>query len=341
MRDGTLGRVDRTRLFGIALVVAAAVGYGSGGLFARPAYAAGADWLTVMAWRFGIATVLSWALVAARPQSRRSVRAMAPRTAAVSLGLGAMLVLHSGTYYAALETVPLSLAGLITSIYPPLVAILAVRIGRPLEGRRAWLALALTVAGTMLAVGGIETTQMPPWSGLALAISAPIFYAFWIVLAARHSGETRDATGSESGRASDALATGAILLTGTAATYWAMALAVHHPVMPADVPSAAWPGILGVALTAGFLAPQAFYAGAKRVGGAQAALISTVEPLYTVLAAGFILGEVLTPTQWVGAALIITGVVLSQLRGRALSSRAAEAEAQPALPEQLARMASD
>lgn len=340
--------MDRARLFGIVLVVTAAVGYGSGGLFARPAYAAGADWLTVMAWRFGVAMVLSWALVAARPQSRAAVRGLAPRAIAVTLVLGAMLVLQSGTYYAALETVPVSLAGLITAIYPPLVAILAVWIGRPLQGRRAWLALAMTVVGTALAVGGIDTSVMPPWSGLLLAISAPVFYAFWIVLAARHSGETRQTTGAASGRTTDAISTGALLLTGTAIAYWAMVLLVDHPALPADVPADAWPGILGVAISAGFVGPQAFYAGAKRVGGAQAALLSTVEPLYTVLAAGIILGELLTLTQWAGAVLIITGVVLSQTRGRRLPAGmavpagvAVPAADEPVVLQPLARVGDD
>jgi drug/metabolite transporter (DMT)-like permease len=314
--------VDRARLVGIALVVAAAVGYGSGGLLARPAYEAGANWLTVMAWRFGIAMALSWLLVAMRPQARAALRGMVPRTTATTLGLGVMLVLQSGTYYAAIETVPISLAGLITAIYPPGVALLSVWIGQPLQGRRAWLALAMTVAGMVLAVGGIRASAMPPLTGLLLAISAPCFYALWIVIAARHSGETRSATGAESGETTDVLATGALLVTGTAITYWLMAFATGNPVLPADVPAAAWPGMLGVALAAGFMAPQAFYAGAKRIGGAQAALVSTTEPLYTILAAGIILGETLTLPQWMGAALIIGGVVLSQTRRRAAPAEA-------------------
>lgn len=318
--------MDRARLVGIALVVAAAVGYGSGGLFARPAYAAGANWLTVMAWRFGIAMALSWVLVALRPQTRAAVRGMAPRTIATTLGLGVMLVLQSGTYYAAIETVPISLAGLLTSIYQPAVAFLSVWIGQPLQGRRAWLALALTVTGMVLAVGGIKTGAMPPLGGLLLAIAAPLFYAVWIVIAARHSGETRHATGAESGRTNDAFATGAILVTGTSAAYWMMALVTGNPVLPVDVPAAAWPGMLGCALASGFIAPQAFYAGAKRVGGAQAALISTVEPLYTILAAGIVLGEVLTFPQWLGAVLIIGGVVLSQTRGRAARAQVTVAD---------------
>jgi hypothetical protein len=47
--------VDRARLVGIALVVMSAIAFGSGGLFARPVYATGVDWLTLMAWRFLIA----------------------------------------------------------------------------------------------------------------------------------------------------------------------------------------------------------------------------------------------------------------------------------------------
>jgi drug/metabolite transporter (DMT)-like permease len=344
LRGGTLEPVDRVRLFGIALVVIAAIGYGSGGLFARPAYAAGVDWLTVGCWRFGIAFALSWVVVALRPSTLTALRAMSRRTVLVSLALGAMLILQSGTYYAALETVPVSLAGLITAIYPPVVAVLALRFGRPLDGRRAWFALALTVVGMVFAVGGIATDVMPPVTGLLLAISAPCFYAFWIVLAARHSGETRERTGTQAGTAADgtdALATGALLLTGSALIYWALALGTGHPVLPADIPTAAWPGMLGVALVAGFLAPQAFYAGNKRVGAAQAALISTVEPLWTILAAGVVLGEVLSATQWMGAVLILTGVVLSQTRGRGAHAQVPDVDDEPVLPQPPARVADD
>ncbi len=328
--------MDRNRLLGIFFVCAAAAGYGSGGLFAHPAYEAGVDWLTVMAWRFLIAAALSWGLVALRPATRAAIRALPRREVVITLLLGAMLVLHSGTYYAGIETVPLALAGLITAIYPPLVALLSIFIGRPLQGRRAWIALGLTVAGMVLAVGGIEATEMPPISGLLLVILAPSCYAFWIVLAARHSGETRETTGDDSGQATDALATGAILLTGTAGAYWIMALAIGNPALPWQVPSSAWPYLFGVAISAGFVGPQAFYAGVKRIGGAQAALVSTVEPLYTIVAAGLVLGQVLTLTQWAGAVLIITGVVLSQTRGR----RAGASEAPP-LPQPLARVSDD
>lgn len=334
--------MDRARLFGIGLVVVSAVAYGSGGLFAQPAYAAGIDWMTLMAWRFGLAAVLSWVLVLTRPAARAAVRVLERRSILVALGLGVWFVSNSATYYGGIETVPLSLAALIIYIYPPVVAVLALFVGRPLEGRRAWTALLIAVAGVMLAVGGIDTSVMPPLGGLLLIIASPLFYAGWIVLAARHSGETREGTGAQSDRSTNALVMGAVILTGTALTYWITALAIGHPVLPAEIPADAWPGILGVALVAGFVAPQAFYAGAKHVGAAQAALLSTVEPLWTIVAAGVLLGETLTGMQWAGGALILAGVLLSQTRPRgARGGRGTGPADEPVLPQPVVRFAEE
>jgi drug/metabolite transporter (DMT)-like permease len=324
--------VDRTRLIGIALVVVSAIAFGSGGLFARPVYETGTDWLTLMAWRFLIAGALGWLLLLSRASSRRALRAMPRRQLLVTLGLGVVYVGNTAAYYAGITTVDLSLAALIVYIYPPVVAVLALQFGRPLEGRRAWTALAIAVAGVVLAVGGIPATAVPPLGGLLLIIASPLLYSLWIILAARHSGERRDRTGHGSEEGANAAVVGAVMLTATAGVYWTVNLAIGHPVLPADIPSAAWPGILGVAVVAGFLAVQGFYAGAQRVGAAQASLISTVEPLWTILAASILLGERLAPIQWVGGALILAGVLLSQTRGRASATATAD-RSQSALPQ--------
>lgn len=304
--------MNRSRLIGIVLVVISAIGFGSGGLFARPAYAAGIDWLTLMAWRFLIAGTLGWIVVAASPEARRAIRRTPRRVLLGSVGLGIYYLSNTASYYAGITTTPLSLAALIVYIYPPVVAVLALRWGRPLEGRRAWTALGIAFAGVVLSVGGIKADAMPPIGGLLLVIAAPLCYAGWIILAARYSGETSESVGSETEGAVNASLTGAVMLSTTGVAYWVINLALGHPVLPAEIPGAAWPGILGVAVVAGFIAVQFFYAGAQRVGAAQASLLSTVEPLWTIVAAGILLGERLEPVQWAGGALILTGVVLSQ-----------------------------
>ena len=77
-------------------------------------------------------------------------------------------------------------------------------------------------------------------------------------------------------------------MTATAIVYWVSALATGQPVLPAQIPSDAWPGLVGVGVAATFLAIQTFYAGARRVGAAHASLISTAEPIWTIALAAIL-----------------------------------------------------
>ena len=122
----------------------------------------------------------------------------------------------------------------------------------------------------------------------------------------------------------------AVMLTATAVIYVVAAIATARPVIPADIPAAAWPGLLGVGAVSTALAIQGFYAGARRIGAARAALVSTVEPLYVITVATLLFGERLTPVQLVGAAFILAAVILVQtapLAGRQAEARPSPAEA--------------
>ncbi len=147
--------MDRTRLIGIALIVVSAFGFGSGALFAKPIYAQGIDWMTLLSWRFVFAALLSWGWLLLWPGQRRALRSLSRRRVLTLLALGIFYMGNTGTYYAGLETVDASLAALIVYIYPALVAVISIRYARSLQGRRAWVALALATAGVALAVGGV------------------------------------------------------------------------------------------------------------------------------------------------------------------------------------------
>jgi drug/metabolite transporter (DMT)-like permease len=307
--------MDRRRLIGVGLVLVSACAFGSGALFGKPAYATGIDWLVLSSWRFLFGAAASWAFVLGSAARRGALRALDRRAVAASLALGLLYLGNSGTYYAGLETVDASLAALIVYIYPALVAVLALRVGQPLAGRRAWGALALALVGVALAVGGIDPDVAPPISGLALMVASPIIYSVWIVLAARLSGERRvaEAGAPPDGSVGDATAAAsALMMTATATGYWTVALTLGRPVLPAQIPVAAWPNLVGIGIVATFIAIQTFYAGTRRIGAAQASLLSTVEPIWTISMAALLLGESLGPVQLAGGALILIGVVVSQ-----------------------------
>lgn len=304
--------MDRRRLGGIALILVSAAGFGSGSLFAQPVYGAGVDWLVLSAWRFLLGASLAWIWLLASPVRRRGLRDFDRRAVMVALALGILYVGNSGAYYAGLETVSPSLAGLIVFMYPALVAVVTLRFGQRLEGRRAWLALGIALAGVGLTIGGIDPSDAPPTSGLVLVITSMLIYVVWIVLAARLSGERRHRVGDESDSGAAASAATALMMTATMAVYWLWSLGSGRPVLPAQVPPQAWFGLLGVGVFSTFIAIQSFYAGAQRIGAAQASIISTVEPIWTVVLAFLLFGFTLTPLQVVGGTLIVAGVLLAQ-----------------------------
>ena len=304
--------MDRRRLMGIALAAASAIGYGSGPLFAKGVYAAGVDWLGLLAWRFLVAAILSWAWLLLGDHG--ALRRLDRRRAAALVGLGAFFILNAGTYYAALETVPASLASLIVYMYPALVAVLTIRFGRTLDGRRPWIALAIVTTGVALTIGGIEAGTVDP-AGLALAIASPLIYSVYIIVSARLAGERRGVTATDraGGAEIPPAVAAAVMLTSTAGVTWLVAIVRGgEPLVPSAVPAEAWPGLLGIAILSTALAIQAFYAASARIGAAQTALVSTVEPVWTITMATLFFGEHLSPVQLIGGALVIGGVILAQ-----------------------------
>ena len=309
-----------TRAVGVGLTVISAFAFGSGALFAKPVYATGVDWFTLMTWRFTIGAALSWAWVMATASGRGAIGTLDRRAIAVAIALGVLYTGNSSTYFAGLETVPASLAALIVYVYPAIVAVLALRFGRRLEGRRAWGALGLALVGVVVAVGAIDGKVVPPVSGLLLMAASPLIYSVWIVLSARLAGERRSGVGSAADRGPDPTVAGALMISATAVAFWLAGLTLGRPALPSTIPGAAWGGILGVGAVSTFVAIQAFYAGAHRIGAARASLVSTVEPIWTIVLAGILFGERLTPLQLVGGALILGGVIVAQTQPASASA---------------------
>jgi drug/metabolite transporter (DMT)-like permease len=339
----------QAQLAGIALVVLSAALFGSGAFFARVAYDAGMSALPLLTWRFTFAALVAWLLLLATATGRRSLRSVSRRRLVILVGLGILYVGNSGSYTAALQTVPVPLVSIIAYLYPALVAVLSVRYARRLEGRRAWVALGISTFGIALAVGGIPAGEEVPLLGLALAFTCPIVYAIWIVLAARLGGE-RPAPDRDRDIAApdilpldaevvtdgpDILPSSAVMTSATALGAAVLAVAAGNSVAPVDVPSGAWLALFGFGAFSA-VAFQSFLGGTRRIGAARAALLSTVEPVYTITLASILLGETLTGIQLVGGALVIAGVLLAETGSRSdpaiEAAVTASGDAEPGLP---------
>ena len=296
-----------------------AAGFGSGTVLSKPIYGTGLDWLQLLAWRFTIGAALAWAWILMSAGRRASLRRLRLRPAVVAAALGVWYTGNAGTYYAGLETVPASLAGVLVYLYPAIVAVLSVRYATRLSGSRPWIALGIALVGVVLALGGIDLDPPPPASGIVLILASPLIYAGWIVLSARLAGERSDHLAHESagsGRVDDAAIASALMISATAFVFVLGAISTGRPILPVDIPPPAWPFLGAIGFAGTFLAIQTFYAGSRLIGAAQAALVSTVEPLIIVTVAWLTLHESLAPIQLVGAGLIIVGVLVAQTAER-------------------------
>jgi drug/metabolite transporter (DMT)-like permease len=307
--------MDRRRIVGIGLGALAGAAYGTGPLFFKGyVYPAGVDWISMLVWRFAFATLVSWLWLAAQPRARQGLRELDRRTVARLLFNGAFFLVNASVYYAAIERIDTSLVALLMSAYPALVAVMSLRLGYKFEGRLAWGSLAIVIFGTVLTVGGVNPNTNQ--GGIILALMSPVAYAGYIVLTAWTAGERPGQTADMRSRGRGAEVpppvAGAIMMTGTWIATLILGILTREPILPTQIPSAAWPGLVGIGVFAAAIAIQAFYASAARIGAAQASLMATVEPIVVIFLGITFLGEAFAPIRVVGAAIVLAGVLLAQ-----------------------------
>ncbi len=267
---------------GILLVLLSACAFGAMALFARAAYASGANVAGILASRFAIAGLVLVAIMVAtrRPWPRG-------RPLAVAIGMGGVgYVGQAACFFAALNHASAGLVALLLYAYPTLVVLLsAAFLGERLTAGKVAL-LAASFAGLALTLGGGQGTA----TGIVLGLGAAAFYSVYIVVGARELGGT------------DALAVTTVVCLSAA-----VVTGVHALAGEPRFPGAAWgwAAIAAIALVSTVVAIIAFFAGLKRVGPATASIVSTLEPVVTVGLAWALLGESLTPLQLAGGAVVL------------------------------------
>ncbi|MFM8278843.1 MAG: DMT family transporter [Candidatus Limnocylindrus sp.] len=301
-----------TRLVGVVFILLSAVGYGSGPLFAKWIYPTGFDWLDLLAWRHMLAAIILSLAVLIVPHGRRALRTIDRSSAFRALAVGALFTANASTYFASLTWIDASLAGLMTYSYPAIVAVLSIFFAHAPSGWRPWAALAIATTGVVLGVGGISAGREPALIGLVLGVASPIIYSCYIILAARMGGESKRGTGAKDGGGLSPLIAVPLGLIGTSLGVFAVRIVLGRVLLPLPIPDLAIIPVLGVATIAGILPIGAFYIGAQRLGAARAAIVSTVEPVYTIIAASIIFGERLTLIQLLGGVLILGAVLVAE-----------------------------
>src|SRR5262245_8902208 len=278
-------------LAGMGLVVASAFCYSMLSIFGKVALALRLPVLPLLATRFTLGALILWIWVLAVGEYRRAVVRVPRGRAAGLLVWGAVgFSGQSALFFLALQRIPASLTEVLLYTCPAFLALMLWGITRRRPKGSRLLAIGLALLGTWLcagSIGGATDTR-----GVALATLAGFWYPAFLIWM-HHL--TPGIPGAVSG---------AYIVTASALTFGAISMLRGEGLL---VPqgAAAWGAVLGMVLSATVFGFVLFVVGLKRVGPQVASVLSTFEPLGTLLLAAIFLGERLNGTQWCGAALII------------------------------------
>ena len=275
------------------MVLGSATAFGTLAIFAKLGYAAGLGTEQTLAFRFLLAAIGMVAVAMVIGQNPLRL----PRQQLLALfGLGAIVYTgQSLTYFIALRSLPASLVVLIAYIYPSLVVVAGWLFLRRSVSSWHGVALAASFAGVAMLVGGAQFRLS--WA-LVLAIASPTIYTGYILIGERVMSST------------PAVAASAAIMSGAALAFCLLAALNHELAVPRNANG--WAVGVGIALIPTMVAISLFLAGLPRVGAARAALLSTWEPVVTVLLAMALLGDRLSIVQVLGGALVMLAVIVVQ-----------------------------
>jgi len=282
------------RLAGALWIVLSAVGFGAMAIFAKVAYGAGVGVATLLFLRFALGGLVLVGVMAGRrlPWPRG-------RDALILVAMGAVGYFgQAWCYFSALRHASAGLTALLLYLYPALVAFLAALSGRQRLSRRRLVAVLASFLGLALTLGhGIAGTPL----GGALGLGAAVIYAVYILV-----GEGVTAR-------CGALPSATVVMLAAALAYAGLMLA-EGVAWPASV--AGWWAVAGIALLSTVLAMIGFFAGMRRLGAADAATLSTLEPVVTLVLAALFLGESIGVWPAIGGGIILGSVVVLARAGR-------------------------
>ena len=277
------------------LAAFAACCFGSIPLFAIVATTGGATLVALLTWRYALALAML-GIVAGRAIRAKENRARSWPLIAAG-GLVQAAIAYSSL--AALEYLSAATLSFLFYTYPAWVAIIAAVRGTDRLTPIRILALSLSLAGIAIMVGSPWAAAMP-LPGVLLALGSAMLYAIYIPTIGRLQ------------RGIEPAAASAYILFGAALAFlligWVTG-GLGNLLLPS---ASAWMAAGGVALVSTAIAFIAFLRALAVLGSVRTAIICTVEPFYTAVAAPLLFGQALTMATIAGGVFIAAAVVLLQ-----------------------------
>ncbi|GAA4546809.1 EamA family transporter [Amycolatopsis samaneae] len=296
---------------GTALVLTAALLFGTSGALGKSAMLAGMSPEQVAAARIGFAgLVLLVGTALVQPKRLKVRRQDWPVLGAYGLlGVAGVQLM----YFVSAGRLPVGIAILMEFISPVLIA-LWVRCVRKVRLPRAlWGGIALATLGLALVAQVWQGLRLDG-IGLLAGVGAAICSASYFLLGERAVAE-QDPVG---------LTTWGMVIGAVAVSVVAPPWTLPWPLMAAEVPFGPWRPpvwslLLALVLISTVFAYLAGISALRHLPASVASVLGLAEPVFTTALAWALLGETLSWTQALGAAVLLVGALVVQLNSRTLT----------------------
>jgi drug/metabolite transporter (DMT)-like permease len=202
---------------------------------------------------------------------------------------------QSYCYFRAIEKLPTSVCVLLFFLYPLVTVILQ----RAIDGLRAptitVAACVLILVGAGLTGGASLTMAGAEPRDLAFALASPLSYSFYSIVVARHA------------RTVPVFAGAAFIQLGAMCGFAVLVL-IGGLIAPPDL--GGWLRVLAIGVFGTALYTIALAYSLPRLGAIGYGILSSLELVTVVVLGVALLGERLAPAQWLGVALVLSGILL-------------------------------
>lgn len=276
---------------GALLVGFSALGFGTIAIFVKVAYSQGVNASTMLAGRFTLAAIIVWgAILFSRLPYRVRLHDWKQLAVVSLLGYGG----GSTLFFLSVNLLPASLASMLLYTYPVMVALAETVFFKQPVTRAKAAALLLSSIGLGLLLGvNFKGVNM---LGAALALGAAVCYTAYLIYGKR---TTQD---------HPPLVTSGYIITFAALGY--LLYAVLWGSLSLDFGPLGWWSIIGLALLGTALAIFALFAGMQWLTPSGVAIISTIEPVFTVVCAMLLFHEAVLPLQMLGGAMVLGAIII-------------------------------
>lgn len=281
----------RESIGGILLVSISAASFGLIPIFAKMAYSAGTGTYTLLFLRFSAGAAFMFVLLAAKRMPLLTKKEMLLFFALGALGYAG----QSFCYFTALNYASSSTVSLLLYTYPALVMLGSAAVFKEKITVKKISALCLALIGAFVIIG---TKFDAGVRGVLLALLSAVFYSIYILISSRVVKEGQGISSS------------AFIMLGAAAVYGIISMRVGF-----ELPKQAsgFAAVILITLVSTVIAFWSFLTGMEKTGPAVASLVSTLEPVVTVVASVIILSEPLTINLVVGGILVFSSLIVTVL----------------------------